>query len=352
MISPVAALSGLPDESWVLRAVRFSATEASSELPEAASLSSQSPIMGNAASIPSRSTPPCKDAIVESRAVPTLFDSTSLLSARCLLLTSPVLVLRALPPRYGAPLRTESGQPNRHGFPEVTRGYPTSTPSGKETNGRTREPLVRQTTGRRPLRKGANPARAGFTGFGDRFEEARGISFVLGSVCNRIFATGAPRYLASPGSFRLASTESRVPFESSQAQACAAVGLPGVASGIRASSGIRSTGSPEAASVRPLQLNNEMSAVASYTPRSSQPTARKSSISESSVILGFLCHLPGIAHSPASPGSSYPDRTGAGWLRTSRLPAGRSRSVSRSKGLVSWRCPVVQTKGISCPPPS
>jgi hypothetical protein len=53
--------------------------------------------------------------------------------------------------------------------------------------------LVRQTTGRRSLRKRANPARAGFTGFGDRFEEARGISFVLGSVCNRIFATGAPR---------------------------------------------------------------------------------------------------------------------------------------------------------------
>src|SRR5919112_1783897 len=146
MISPVAALSGLPDESWVLRAVRLSATGASSGLPEAASLSSQSPIMGNAASIPSRSTPPCKDAMVESRAAPTSFDSTSLLSAGCSVLTSPVSVPRALPLRYGAPHRTENGPPNRHGFPEVTRGYPTSTPSGKEANGRTGS----RWSGRRP----------------------------------------------------------------------------------------------------------------------------------------------------------------------------------------------------------
>src|SRR5918997_4439381 len=52
----------------------------SSGLPEALSLSSQSPITDNAASIPSRSTPPCKDAMVESRAAPISFASISLLS--------------------------------------------------------------------------------------------------------------------------------------------------------------------------------------------------------------------------------------------------------------------------------
>ena len=41
------------------------------------------------------------------------------------------------------------------------------------------------------------------------------------------------------------------------------VGLPGVASGNFAPCGIRSIGNPEAASILPVQLNNETSAVAS-----------------------------------------------------------------------------------------
>jgi hypothetical protein len=52
------------------------------------------------------------------------------------------------------------------------------------------------------------------------------------------------------------------PFETSQART-GTVGLPGVASGNCTPCGIRSIGSPDAASILPVQLNNEMSAVAS-----------------------------------------------------------------------------------------
>jgi hypothetical protein len=52
------------------------------------------------------------------------------------------------------------------------------------------------------------------------------------------------------------------PFETSQARADT-VGLPGVASGNCTPCGIRSIGNPDAASILPVQLKNEMSAVAS-----------------------------------------------------------------------------------------
>ena len=52
------------------------------------------------------------------------------------------------------------------------------------------------------------------------------------------------------------------PFETSQARA-GTVGLPGVASGNCTPCGIRSIGNPDAASILPVKLNNEMSAVAS-----------------------------------------------------------------------------------------
>src|SRR5215204_903072 len=75
------------------------------------------------------------------------------------------------------PYREWAAQP-----PRLPRGHsrlPDEYPIREGDKRSDREPLVRQTTGRRPLRKGANPARAGFTGFGDCFEEARGTSFVL-----------------------------------------------------------------------------------------------------------------------------------------------------------------------------
>jgi hypothetical protein len=52
------------------------------------------------------------------------------------------------------------------------------------------------------------------------------------------------------------------PLETSQARADT-VGLPGVASGNCTPCGIRSIGNPDAASILPVQLKNEMSAVAS-----------------------------------------------------------------------------------------
>src|SRR5829696_8526476 len=56
--------------------------------------------------------------------------------------------------------------------------------------------------------------------------------------------------------------EGSSPFETSQARADT-VGLPGVASGNCAPCGIRSIGNPDAASILPVQLKSEMSAVAS-----------------------------------------------------------------------------------------
>jgi hypothetical protein len=56
--------------------------------------------------------------------------------------------------------------------------------------------------------------------------------------------------------------EGSSPFETSQARADT-VGLPGVASGNCAPCGIRSIGNPDAASILPEQLKNEMRAVAS-----------------------------------------------------------------------------------------
>ena len=52
------------------------------------------------------------------------------------------------------------------------------------------------------------------------------------------------------------------PFETSQARADT-VGLPGVASGNCTPCGIRSIGKPDAASILPVKLKNEMSAVVS-----------------------------------------------------------------------------------------
>jgi hypothetical protein len=82
------------------------------------------------------------------------------------------------------PYREWADQP-----PRLPRGHsrlPDEYPIREGDKRSDREPLVRQTTGRRPLRKGANPARASFTGLGDRFEEARGISFVLQRVAVKL----------------------------------------------------------------------------------------------------------------------------------------------------------------------
>ena len=81
--------------------------------------------------------------------------------------------------------------------------------------------------------------------------------------------------------------------ESSLITRAGTVGLPGVASGNHAPAGIWSIGSPDAASIRPLKLKNEMSVVASYTPCPSQAGCLQ--------ILNFCLRLIGGKSDPKRP---------------------------------------------------
>jgi hypothetical protein len=96
------------------------------------------------------------------------------------------------------------------------------------------------------------PEGSGLPGAGGRISCSGAIAGTANKAC--------PSATLTRVFWELLLSSSRCVYSQTQADT---VGLPGVASGNCAPCGIRSIGSPEAASILPVQLKNEMSAVAS-----------------------------------------------------------------------------------------